>query len=77
LLRVELSGPVIGLGSPAEKGRANDELIALVADIAGLASSDVSILRGANSRLKVVRIECVRARPEAVAQRILAMTAAS
>jgi uncharacterized protein YggU (UPF0235/DUF167 family) len=73
LLRVEPGGLVIGLASAAVKGRANNELIALIADIAGVARTNVSILRGASARLKVVRIECnkVRVAPKEVADRIM------
>ena len=69
LLRVEPRGPVIGLASPAERGKANDELIATIADIAGVARGEVSILRGAGTRNKVVRI--ATAQPAATAERLL------
>ena len=64
---------MIGLGAAPEKGRANDELIALVADIARVARSNISILRGAGARIKVLRIECAKGRvtPAEVAERIM------
>jgi len=68
LLRVERRGLVIGVASPAEKGKANDELIAAIAGIAGVARGAVSILRGAGTRNKVVRI--ASAQPSEVARRL-------
>lgn len=68
LLRVEPRGLVIGLASPAEKGKANDELIATIADVAGVARGEVSILRGAGTRSKVVRI--VTTQPSEIARRL-------
>lgn len=70
LLRVEDRGLVIGVASMAEKGRANQELIAAVAALAGVARGAVSIIRGATARSKVVRIAA--AAPAIVAERILA-----
>ena len=49
LLRVEARGLVIGVASPAEKGRANEELIATIANMAGVPRDKVSILRGSSS----------------------------
>jgi len=69
LLRVEPRGLMIGVASPAEKGKANDELIAIIADMAGVARGDVSIVRGAGARNKVVRI--ASAQPPAIAERLL------
>jgi uncharacterized protein (TIGR00251 family) len=73
VLRAEPRGLVIGIASPAEKGKANDELIAAIANIAGVPRGEVSILRGAGARSKVVRI--ATAHPSAVAQRVLAASA--
>jgi len=56
LLRVEGRGLVIGVASPAEKGKANEELMTAIADITGVPRGEVSILRGAASRNKVIRI---------------------
>lgn len=57
------------MASPAEKGKANDELIAIVANIAEVPRREVSILRGAATRNKVLRIASAQA--AAVAQRII------
>jgi uncharacterized protein YggU (UPF0235/DUF167 family) len=72
LLRVEPRGLVIGIASAAEKGKANDELIVTIAKIAEVPRGEVSILRGATARGKVVRI--ATAQPAAIAQRLLIAT---
>jgi uncharacterized protein YggU (UPF0235/DUF167 family) len=59
---------VIGVASPAEKGKANQELLATIAAIAGVARGEVSILRGAGTRSKVVRI--ASAQPSEIARRL-------
>lgn len=59
ILRVGEQGPVIGLGAPAEKGRANQELLEIVADLARVPRAAVSILRGAGARRKVLRVAAV------------------
>ncbi len=68
VLRIDERGPVIGLRATAERGRANDEIIALVAEIAGVTRSQVEIIRGASSRQKVLRIRTPA--PERIAQRL-------
>jgi uncharacterized protein len=68
LLRIEPRGLVIGIASPAEKGKANEELIATIANIAGVARAEVSILRGTGARNKVLRIASEQ--PSAIARRI-------
>jgi uncharacterized protein YggU (UPF0235/DUF167 family) len=50
---------VIRVTAPPVDGRANAALCALVAGAAGVARSDVSVLRGAGARDKVVRVEGV------------------
>lgn len=45
------------LKSPPVDGRANEELIALVAKHFGCRKSDVSIKIGASGRIKLIRIE--------------------
>jgi uncharacterized protein len=70
LLRAEARGLVIGVASPAEKGKANAELIAAIAEMAGVSRGEVSILRGAGGRNKVVRI--ASAEPSEIARRIFA-----
>ncbi len=72
LLRVEARGLVIGVASPAEKGRANEELIATIANMAGVPRDKVSILRGAAARNKVVRIATVQ--PAEIERRLLAVS---
>jgi len=56
----------VGLASPPEDGRANEELIALLAKLLGIARSDVQLVRGEHSRSKVLRVgaslDTVRAR---------------
>jgi uncharacterized protein (TIGR00251 family) len=68
LLRVEARGLVIAVASPPEKGKANDELMATIADIVGVARAEVSILRGASTRNKVIRIANVE--PSMMARRL-------
>lgn len=68
LLRIEDRGLVIGIASPPEKGKANEELVESVAEIAGVPRSALSIVRGATSRTKVVRI--ASANPSTLAQRL-------
>lgn len=68
LLRAEDRGLVIGIGSPAEKGKANDELVETMARITGVPRSAVSIIRGAGSRSKVVRL--ASADPLSVAEKL-------
>ena len=52
-------------------GKANDELLATIADVAGVARGEVSILRGASTRSKVVRI--ATAQPLEIARRLFAL----
>jgi len=70
VLGISPRGIVIGLASPPEKGKANEELIALVAEFVGVARRDVSILRGTGSRNKTIRIATADAR--SVANRLIA-----
>jgi uncharacterized protein (TIGR00251 family) len=56
ILRVGEQGPVIGIGAPAENGKANRELMEIVADLAGVSRAAVSVVKGAGSRRKVLRI---------------------
>lgn len=46
----------ISVKAPPERGRANKDVLALVAETFGLASSDVSIVAGETSHDKVVRL---------------------
>jgi uncharacterized protein YggU (UPF0235/DUF167 family) len=74
LLSTYPSGPVIGLLSAPEKGRANRELIDYIAGVAGVPASAVSIIRGPAARRKVIRIET--AAPHNVAARLREMASA-
>jgi uncharacterized protein (TIGR00251 family) len=56
LLKVEPRGLAIGVAAPAEKGHANEELIATIAEMARVPRGAVTILRGTASRSKVFRI---------------------
>jgi uncharacterized protein (TIGR00251 family) len=74
VLRVEARGLVIGVAAVAEKGNANEELIALIANLAGVARRDVTILRGASARTKTLRI--ADADPQKIAARLIASSVA-
>jgi uncharacterized protein (TIGR00251 family) len=56
IVGVEARGLIVALTSPPEKGKANDELIAVIAAAAGVARTSVVIARGRASRRKRVRI---------------------
>jgi uncharacterized protein (TIGR00251 family) len=68
LLKIQPSGLVIGLASAPEKGHANRELIEFMAEIAGVPAASVSIIKGAVTRRKVIRIE--NASPPTVAAKL-------
>jgi len=65
ILRRDARGLLIALNSQASKGRANEELIAFLADIVGIPRTSVTIIRGHSARVKTVRI--VNPRPAHVA----------
>ncbi len=44
------------LKSPAQDGKANKELLALLGDVAGVAAQDIVIVKGFTTRQKVVKI---------------------
>lgn len=48
---------LVKVRAPADKGAANDAVIALVARALGLAPSRVSLLRGETSRQKLLTVE--------------------
>jgi hypothetical protein len=48
---------LVKVRAPADKGAANDAVIAMVARALGLAPSRVKLLRGATSRAKVLGVE--------------------
>ena len=56
ILGVEARGLIVALTSPPEKGKANDELIAVIAAAAGVARTSVVIAGSGASRRKRVRI---------------------
>lgn len=56
ILRRDPRGLLIALNSQPSKGRANEELIALLADLLGTPRSSVTIIRGHAARVKTVRI---------------------
>ncbi len=47
---------VVCVRSPALEGRANEEAIELLVDFFGVPKSRISVLRGAKSRNKIIRI---------------------
>jgi len=46
----------VKVAAPANEGRANSELVAFLAKLLDVAKSDISVLRGAASRIKVLSI---------------------
>jgi len=56
ILRRDSRGLLIELNSPASKGRANEELIAFLAELLHTSRSSVRIIRGQTARLKTVQI---------------------
>jgi uncharacterized protein len=59
----------IALHSPPHGGKANDELREIIADLAGVARSAVTIERGAGARHKLVRVQS--ADPAALVRRLV------
>jgi uncharacterized protein YggU (UPF0235/DUF167 family) len=51
----------VHVAAPPEGGRANDELVALVAAFLGVKRGDVRLVRGAASRRKLLEVEGVAA----------------
>jgi uncharacterized protein (TIGR00251 family) len=56
ILRRDTRGLIIALNSQPSRGRANEELIAFLADLLGTPRSSVTIIRGYTARVKTVRI---------------------
>ncbi len=52
----------IAVAAPAERGKANKAVIALLANLLGVRRRDLTIVRGAASAVKTIRIERVTAR---------------
>jgi uncharacterized protein len=61
--RTEIKGEMadgtikIALNAPAEKGRANKELLYFLAREAGIAKNGATIVAGASSRIKLIKIK--------------------
>lgn len=53
----------VRLAAPAVDGRANEALVAFLAEAFGVRKRDVEIVSGASSRRKVVRISAPASRP--------------
>jgi uncharacterized protein YggU (UPF0235/DUF167 family) len=51
------TGPVVGLNSAPEKGRANRELVEFIAQALEVPTASVSIIKGQGARHKVIRVE--------------------
>ena len=64
----------VGLRSPPEEGRANEELLTLLAELLGLRRAAVGLRRGARSRNKVVALDAPRSR---VLERLLPLLSAA
>jgi uncharacterized protein (TIGR00251 family) len=59
-LRLDPRGLIVALNAPAEKGRANDELICLLARTLKLSRATIKLVAGTASRAKLVRISTHR-----------------
>jgi hypothetical protein len=68
-LRPRPTGPVVSLNSPPEKGRANRELVELIAALLDVPTASVSIIKGHAARQKVIRVQALS--PAKVAARLL------
>ena len=74
IIRVADDALVVGLKSPPEKGRANDELIEILARSAGVPRSALMIVRGASRRDKLIAISASDL--DAIWTRIIALAGA-
>jgi uncharacterized protein len=70
VLRVEPRGVAIGIAAPADKGKANAELVRFVAKLAEVTRGSIEIVRGESSRSKAIRIST--AEPASVAAALIA-----
>src|SRR5690242_6823160 len=59
IVRQDARGLVIGVNSPPEKGKANEELIDFLARMLRLKKSSIRITRGETGRHKTVRIAAI------------------
>jgi uncharacterized protein YggU (UPF0235/DUF167 family) len=73
VLRIDPRGPVIGVAAAPERGKANAELVAAVARLAGVARTAVEVVSGAAARHKSLRISSED--PAATAAKLAAMAA--
>jgi uncharacterized protein YggU (UPF0235/DUF167 family) len=73
ILRVDARGLVIGVVAAPERGKANIELIEIVARMAGVARSAVELIAGTAARRKLLRITC--ADPDATVAKMTAIAA--
>ena len=70
ILRPEARGLVVALNSPPDKGKANDELIGVLARTFRVRRTAITIVRGQSARHKTVRI--ATADPAALARTVAA-----
>jgi uncharacterized protein len=56
IVRTQADSVVIALNAPPEKGKANQELVRMIAGMASVSRSAVSIVRGSAARHKLVTI---------------------
>jgi len=75
ILRGDPRGLVIALNAAPEKGRANDELIGLIAAALGMRRTAVELTAGAGSRHKILRISTTD--PAEVARQLIALAASA
>jgi uncharacterized protein (TIGR00251 family) len=68
VLRVDEHGPVVALKSPADKGKANNELLRMLARAALVPVAYVRLARGEKGRRK--EIEILTAHPQQLAVRL-------
>lgn len=72
VVRVDARGLIVALNSPPEKGKANDELVEYLARALKTPRAAVTIVRGAASKHKTVRIAASSPRAVAAALEALA-----
>jgi len=72
ILGRDARGLLIALNSQPSKGRANEELIAFLANLLDTPRSSVAIIRGHTARVKIVRIVNPQPAPVAALQRTYA-----
>jgi len=71
IVRAGQGGLTVAVHAAPDKGKANDELIETLAEAVEVPRSAVTIVRGASSRKKTIRI--TTAQPRAAAARLLAL----